>query len=252
MEMMIRLLGAAAVLIAAVGAATAACRPDDFRGTDYTLCSFDLNETDLRMFWRRADGAPHRTFASLRDELEDQGLRLGFAMNGGMYAGDLSPIGLYVEEGQEIRPANTASVREKPEPNFYKKPNGIFYLAADGAGILETSAFLDRRPDVTYATQSGPMLVIDGEIHPAFIVGSTDRKMRNGVGVCGPGKVSFAISEGRVNFDDFARYFRDKLGCDNALFLDGGSAPGLYSPELGREDRPGHGGYGPIIGAVEP
>ena len=94
------------------------------------------------------------------------------------------------------------------------------------------------------------MLVIDGDIHPAFIEDSTDRKPRNGVGVSSPTEVHFAISEDRVNFHAFARFFRDRLGCDDALFLDGGTAPGLYAPELGRDDSPGHGGYGPIIGAV--
>ena len=95
------------------------------------------------------------------------------------------------------------------------------------------------------------MLVIDGDIHPAFIVGSTDRKPRNGVGVSSPTEVHFVITEGRVNFHDFARFFRDRLGCDDALFLDGGSAPALYAPELDRNDSPGHGGFGPIIGVVE-
>ena len=52
-------------------------------------------------------------------------------------------------------------------------------------------------------------------------------------------------------FHDFARFFRDRLGCADALFLDGGSAPGLYDPDLGRDDPPGHGGYGPIIAVVE-
>jgi uncharacterized protein YigE (DUF2233 family) len=75
--------------------------------------------------------------------------------------------------------------------------------------------------------------------------------MRDGVGVCGKGEVKFAITEERVNFHDFARFFRDGLGCENALFLDGGSAPGLYAPELERNDAPGHGGYGPIIAVVE-
>ena len=72
------------------------------------------------------------------------------------------------------------------------------------------------------------------------------------MGVSSPTQVHFAISQGRVNFHDFARFFRDRLGSDNALYLDGGSAPGLYSPQLQRNDRPGHGGYGPIIAAVRP
>jgi uncharacterized protein YigE (DUF2233 family) len=114
---------------------------------------------------------------------------------------------------------------------------------------METPAFLRTRPDADFATQSGPMLVIDGAIHPAFIEGSSDRKMRNGVGVSGDA-VHFVITERRVNFHDFARFFSEKLGCANALFLDGGSAPGIFAPELGRDDAPGHGGYGPIIAVV--
>jgi uncharacterized protein YigE (DUF2233 family) len=54
-----------------------------------------------------------------------------------------------------------------------------------------------------------------------------------------------------VNFNDFALFFRDSLGCRNALFLDGGAASGLYAPGLGRNDAPGHGGYGPIMAVVE-
>jgi uncharacterized protein YigE (DUF2233 family) len=150
-------------------------------------------------------------------------------MNGGMYADDLSSIGLYIENGKEIRAANTASVEQKPEPNFYKKPNGVFYLDDKEAGILTTEKFLNVRPETKFATQSGPMLVIDGAIHPAFIVGSSDRKMRNGVGVSSATEVHFAISEDGSNFHDFARFFRDQLGCDDALFLDGGTAPGLYA-----------------------
>jgi uncharacterized protein YigE (DUF2233 family) len=95
------------------------------------------------------------------------------------------------------------------------------------------------------------MLVIDGAIHPAFIVRSSDRKPRNGVGVSSRTRAQFVITRGWVTFHEFARFFRDGLGCDNALFLDGGLASGLYAPELGRDDAPGHGGYGPIIAAVD-
>lgn len=227
------------------------CRAETFEGASYIVCSFDLTESDLRLFWRDPDGALYRTFPALAGDLESRGLRLQFAMNGGMYGEGFEPIGLYIEEGEERAPVNTASVEQKPEPNFYKKPNGVFYIAGEQAGVMHTDAFLAARPPADFATQSGPMLVIDGAIHPAFIVGSTDRKARNGVGVASPTEVHFAITEGRVNFHDFARFFRDRLGCENALFLDGGSAPGLYAPELGRSDVPGHGGYGPIVGVVE-
>ena len=230
------------------------CRSERFEEASYTVCSFDLERADLRMFWRSAEGTPYATFEALGAALSRHGLTLQFAMNGGMYGDDLSPIGLLIENGKELHPANTTEVQGEPGsiPNFYKKPNGVFYLTDGEAGVMTTEAFLKSRPAADFATQSGPMLVIDNEIHPAFIVGSSDRKQRNGVGACSPTEVHFAISEGRVNFHDFARFFRDRLGCANALFLDGGSAPGLYAPELDRNDAPGHGGYGPIIGAVVP
>jgi uncharacterized protein YigE (DUF2233 family) len=166
---------------------------------------------------------------------------------------DFRPVGLYIENGRELTPANTAARTGPPNqiPNFYKKPNGVFYIGDRKAGILETGRFLAFRPETNFATQSGPMLVIDGAIHPAFIVDSNDRKPRNGVGLSSPTEVHFVITKRWVNFYEFARFFRDGLGCDNALFLDGGVAPGLYAPELGRNDPPAHGGYGPIIAVVE-
>jgi uncharacterized protein YigE (DUF2233 family) len=136
-------------------------------------------------------------------------------------------------------------------PNFYKRPNGIFFLGETSAGILTTEAFTRERPDVRFATQSGPMLVIKGRLHPALIPGSTDRTRRSGVGVCENGQIRFAISETDVNFHDFARLFRDHLACPNALFLDGGRGAGIYSPAFDRDDVSWHGGYGPMFGLVE-
>lgn len=248
-----RALVPALLLTVLLHPAGAACRPESFEGNDYSVCSFDLTKAVVRMFWRGPDGEPFRTFSALRDSVDANGGELTFAMNGGMYGDDLAPIGLYVERGGELTPVNVAEVRGEPGsiPNFYKKPNGIFSVGSGNAAVMTTDAFLEIRPKASFATQSGPMLVIDGEVHPAFIVGSTDRKLRNGVGLSSPTEVHFAISEDRVNFHDFARFFRDRLGCRNALFLDGGSAPGLFAPELGRDDPPGHGGYGPIIAVVE-
>ena len=110
------------------------------------------------------------------------------------------------------------------------KPNGIFYISADRAAVAETQAFLKQRPQADLATQSGPMLVIDGRLHPRFDRRGTSLKTRNGVGVRADGKVIFVISQEAVSFDAFARLFRDGLKCPNALFLDGGSASSLYAP----------------------
>jgi uncharacterized protein YigE (DUF2233 family) len=249
-----RLAAAVALSLAVLtpAAAEAACREEAFEGTGYAVCSFDLSRTDLRLFWRNADKKPYGSFAALAEDLTERGLTLRFAMNGGMYQEDLTPVGLYVERGEELKRVNRADgpAGIQPVPNFYKKPNGIFYAGDGRAGVLETEAYLSEKPSAEFATQSGPMLLIDGKIHPAFIVGSTDRKPRNGVCAKNPAEVHFVITDERVNFYDFARFFRDRLGCRDALFLDGGSAPGLYAPELGRSDRPPWEGYGPIIGVV--
>lgn len=253
----IRLLFA---LAAAAGGSPAAaaegpCSPQTFEEARYIVCSIDLAAADagsLRMAWRDAAGEPYRTFPALAESLAADGKTLAFAMNGGMYSEDFAPTGLYVENGREFAPLNTSVVTGAPAdiPNFYKRPNGVFYIGEGTAGVVTTEGWQESPPAARYATQSGPMLVIGGAIHPAFIDGSTDRKPRDGVCVTDGRRVHFAITDGRVNFHDFARFFRDGLGCRDALFLDGGSAPGLYAPELGRADRPGHGGFGPIVALV--
>jgi uncharacterized protein YigE (DUF2233 family) len=251
---LIRLCLAILLCLAACGTAQAgSCRNRDFEGASYIVCSFDPTKEELRTFWRSNDGKPYRTFAALAADLGHKGKSLQFAMNGGMYQGDFRPVGLYIEDGHALTPANTATITGAPHqiPNFYKKPNGVFYIGNGEAGVLETKRFLADRPGANFATQSGPMLVIDGAIHPAFIVNSTDRKPRDGVGVSGPTQVHFVITKGWVSFYEFARLFRDDLGCHNALFLDGGAAPGLYAPDLDRNDAPSHGGYGPIIAVVK-
>jgi uncharacterized protein YigE (DUF2233 family) len=170
-----------------------------------------------------------------------------------MYSETYEPVGLYVEDGKELRPANTTEVKGSPGsvPNFYKKPNGVFFLTGDGAGILSTEQYLARARDVRFATQSGPMLVVQNELHPAFIPGSADKTRRSGVGISGEGSIQLAISDDEINFYDFARFFRDQLKCADALFLDGGRGAGIYSPVLARNDWSWHGGYGPMIGVVE-
>lgn len=125
------------------------------------------------------------------------------------------------------------------------QPNGIFYMSGGKAAVRSTRDFLRARPPVDYATQSGPMLVIDGRLHPKFLADSASRKIRDGVGVRKDGVAIFAISNGTVTFHAFARLFRDALGCDNALFLDG-TISSLLAPAIGRNDD--YWNLGPMIG----
>ncbi len=213
-------------------------------GRNYIVCSFDTAKDRLALFWRGPNGQPYGGFEPVAANLKQAGKRLAFAMNAGMYRADESPVGLYVEDGHQLSPANTRS----REGNFHLKPNGIFYFGRNGAGVMETERFLKARIAPDYATQSGPMLVINGAIHPKIEATGTSEKVRNGVGVKDGHIVIFAISTEPVTFYQFASLFRDRLDCPNALFLDG-SISSLYAPTLDHIDRwqP----MGPIVGVVE-
>jgi uncharacterized protein YigE (DUF2233 family) len=217
------------------------CAPRRVADVDYTVCTVDLRRYEVRLFWKGPDGEAIGTFERLRATPE--GSRLVFAMNAGMYHEDRSPAGLFVEAGRELKRANTAS----GPGNFHLKPNGVFYVTGRTAGVMETGRYLRARLKAEHATQSGPMLVIDGRIHPKISEDGPSRKIRNGVGVRDRHTAVFAISEEPVTFGAFARLFRDELDCPNALFLDG-SVSSLYAPALRRSD--GLLPMGPIVGAL--
>jgi uncharacterized protein YigE (DUF2233 family) len=237
------------LLLVAVGASSApsvaACAPKDFDGAAFTVCAFDPRHDDIRLFWKGADDRPYGSLGALARALKTKGQQLTFAMNAGMFAEDQSPVGLYVENRRKLHDADTRGGAS----NFHMKPNGVFWVGDGVAGVAETSRYLASPPAARYATQSGPMLVVGGEIHPKILPSGTSEKIRNGVGVRDGGAVVFAISDEPVNFDTFARLFRDGLGCQNALFLDG-SVSSLYAPELNRDDELEP--IGPIVAVVRP
>ncbi|MBB3607571.1 phosphodiester glycosidase family protein [Rhizobium sp. BK602] len=243
---MIRLLTVLAVLgLATAASADEACRKVTHLGDDYTICTFDPAADSIRLYEYGRDGKPYGSFQALEDGLREDRIRIRFAMNGGMYQDDQSPVGLYIEQGRQLKAINT----NRGWGNFHLLPNGVFYIQPDRAGVMESKAFVASGIKPAYATQSGPMLVIDGKLHPSFLVDSTSFKIRNGVGIASDGKVIFAASDGAVRFHDFATLFRDDLDCANALFLDG-SISSLDIPEWQRRD--GLFPLGPIIAVTEP
>jgi uncharacterized protein YigE (DUF2233 family) len=165
-------------------------------------------------------------------------------MNAGMYHQDRSPVGLLVEGGVERAPIVTAA----GPGNFGMRPNGVFCVTEAGFAVVESRAFAADPPACRHASQSGPMLVIDGDLHPRFLPDSDSRFVRNGVGVSADGaRAVFAISDAPVTFHEFARLFRDALGLPDALYFDG-QISRLFAPGLGRDDW----GFamGPIVGLV--
>jgi uncharacterized protein YigE (DUF2233 family) len=163
-----------------------------------------------------------------------KGKSLRFATNAGIFSWTYNPLGLFIKDGREIVALNS----QEGSGNFYMKPNGVFYVEAQVAHIVETSQY-HPSGKVSLASQSGPLLLINGQLNPAFKKESGNRTIRNGVGVKDGREAFFAISNGGINFWDFSELFRDKLGCDNALYLDGLISK-MYVPELRREQKGGN------------
>ncbi|WP_349434723.1 phosphodiester glycosidase family protein [Pararhizobium sp. A13] len=224
--------------------AAAACRKVMHLTQPYAVCSFDPAASEIRIFHRGRDGLPYGGFENLSRDLRQEGEYLEFAMNGGMYEADLSSVGLLVTDGVERK----AIDRGKSWGNFYLKPNGVFFLQGGRAGVMETEAYAAAGIKPDFATQSGPMLVIEGALHPAFLPQSDSLQIRNGVGVARDGKAVFAISLEPVRFHDFATLFRDQLDCANALFLDG-SISSLFAPSMSRYDNAHP--IGPVIAVTK-
>ena len=225
-------------------ASAVSCENLSFERKSFTVCTVDASQENLRLFLRDDEGAVLGQFPNIARSLPPQET-LSFAMNAGMYHADRSPVGHYVQDGAEEMRLLTGESRG----NFGLLPNGVFCLTDDSARVYETLDFAAQKPICRDATQSGPMLVIDGALHPRFLVDSTSKFIRNGVGTTSDGKTAiFVISNNAVTFHEFGRFFRDVLQTPNALYFDG-KISRLYAPQLDRSDA----GFwmGPIVGVVE-
>jgi len=217
---------AAILTVAMAGVAAAECRDVTFEGASFTICEA-MEGDQVSLHLDDAAGDRLGTFSRLSDHLDGE---IIFAMNAGMYHSDRSPVGLYIEDGKKVRDI----VRQKGPGNFGMLPNGVMCVK-DGAAQVMAADKWSEALGCDAATQSGPMLVIDGALHPRFIDGSDSVYVRNGVGNLPDGRLVAAISNEQVNFHDFARLFRDGLGVKNALFLDGNISR-LHAPHLNRSD----------------
>lgn len=208
----------------------------------FTVMAVDPATEQLGLFLTDDSGEAFKRFDALEAWLKHRAKTLRFAMNAGMYHADFSPVGLLVIDGKERAPLNLRD----GSGNFFLKPNGVFLLAGATARVVESGEYPALAQGVQLATQSGPLLLHHGRIHPAFDPASTSRLIRNGVGVAN-GKVLFVISEVPVSFYEFALYFRDVLHCQDALYLDGVVStlhvPGLKRPGIRTE-------LGPLIGVT--
>ena len=241
---MIRALLVVLAAFCAAPVAAVECNDIAYDGSRYTVCEADASKEQLRLFLRDERGTVYGNFSSIDAALESEGKKLAFATNAGMYHADRSPVGMYIEDQQQ----QMRLIPNAGPGNFGLLPNGVFCIRKDRADVYESLKYRDSGVDCTHATQSGPMLVIDGELHPRFLVDSTSYYVRNGVGSSADGKrVVFAISRNAVTFHQFGRLFRDHLKLPSALYFDGNISR-LHAPEIGRSDN----GFmmGPVVGVV--
>ncbi len=186
-----------------------------------------------------------RGFAALQTRLGRRTDSVAFAVNGGMFDDASAPIGLMIEDRREVQRIN----RREGGGNFHLMPNGVFLVRTNDRAEVVTGEAFKPAPDIAFATQSGPMLVIDGELHPKFDADGTSRYVRNAVGIGGDGTPLFVITTDVVSFGKLARFFRDRLHVRNALYLDG-SVTSLWDPGNGRMDD--FVDLGPMIVAFKP
>ena len=214
---------------------------------DLSILTYTINpkKQSLKFYWKNRKDSIIQTFDNLKTEVESNKEALVFAMNGGMYKKDFSPQGLYVEKGKILSKLDTI---DKGFGNFYLQPNGVFLITENGMPIITKTQDFKIYNAIDYATQSGPMLVIDGALHPKFNKGSSNLNIRNGVGVLPNGDLLFAMSKEKINFYDFASFFKDK-GCENALYLDGFVSK-TYLPSKQWEQLEGE--FGVIIAETKP
>lgn len=221
------------------------CRDLSYQDNRYTICEVDAARAQLKLFLRDDKDQVFGHFSNIEDALMAEGKALVFATNAGMYHANRAPVGLYIEDGKE----EMRLIPNAGPGNFGLLPNGVFCLRPGRADVFETLAFRGSGIQCTSATQSGPMLVIDGALHPRFLPDSTSFYIRNGVGTSADGKrVVFAISRNAVTFHQFGSLFRDHLKLPNALYFDGNISR-LHAPQIGRSDA----GFmmGPVVGVVE-
>lgn len=222
-------------------APTSACRQQLFEGARFTVC--DPGKGELRLFAAAPGEKAIRSFADLQTTLDSS--KVAFAMNAGMFDDDGRPIGLTTVDGTRKHKLNSRN----GSGNFHLKPNGVFMILCGGSpAIFRSDAIPEFRCAPRLATQSGPMLVIAGKLHPKLQADGSSRYTRNGVGVR-DGKSLFAISEEPVSLGKFARFFRDGLKAEEALYFDG-SVSSLWDPANGRQDA--HAPLGPIVVAFKP
>jgi len=212
--------------------------------SSFDTYTVNTKKSELAFFFKTTGGDRFGSLGKLKKYLEKNSKELIFATNGGIYNANFDPLGLFVENGREVFPLNM----KDGKGNFFMAPNGIFLITREQeAYIIKREDYSKFKDKVFLAIQSGPMLLIDGTINSNFTRVSDSKFIRSGVGIINSSEIIFAISNEPVNFYIFALLFKDKLKCQNALFLDGAISK-MYLPASKRYQLDGD--FGVIIGII--
>lgn len=206
-----------------------------FQNMTYDIFAVKVNSNTLRKFdvIENSGDLKHQDFLAMVNKDST------FLINASVAGLNGKPIGYYVKAAEQFQDINSDTGRG----NFYLKPNGALLLTTSDAIICETSQ-IRSQSNVVLGLQSGPMLVINGDIHPGFNPKSANVNLRCGVGIFSEDNekyLVFCISSRVVNFYSFAMLFQS-LNCANALSLDNAGVA-MYFPHEGNPN----GGFDYVI-----
>jgi uncharacterized protein YigE (DUF2233 family) len=210
----------------------------------FDTMKFDPHKAEIKLYLKNDEDEKFKSIKKLSEYLLTKNEKLIFATNGGMFDNERNPIGLFVQDKKEIKKINL----NNGPGNFHLKPNGVFAIYENNIPKIITSSEYSTTTMPIYATQSGPMLVINNNIHPEFHEDSENFRIRSGVGVDKDNNIIFAISNEPTTFYNFALLFKENLNCPNALYLDG-SISRMYIPDEKRNEIVNS--FGVIVGVSE-
>lgn len=169
----------------------------------------DLKTNRLGLVTARQLDAPH---ASASEYARHSNALL--TINGGFFDKDYQPLGLRINQGQQLSPLKKISWW------------GVFYVRNNKAGVASARQF-QQGNHLDFAVQSGPRLLVKGQI-PALKPG---RAERSALGITKDGKVIMLITDNApVSTQELAAIMKaPPLNCVDALNLDGGSSSQLHA-----------------------
>jgi uncharacterized protein YigE (DUF2233 family) len=140
------------------------------------------------------------------------------AVNGGFFSPEMASLGLRVSKGSLLAPIKATSWW------------GVFYIKRNHPHIVAYKNY-QSHPDVHFAVQAGPRLVVDGKI-PKLKPGVS---YRTALGIQPSNKIILLVTEDLLlSTQELAEIMRRPeeeggLNCPNALNLDGGRSTQLYA-----------------------